>query len=494
MKTCKVTLIIIYLLSTWGCSTLDTQNDSLFAGDANLYSTLQNRVVSALELHKTLPAFQLDQYLKKPVETVAEIDDDLWNRVRAGYRLGTMDNVAIREALTKYQKSPRYFNQFTSNAEPYLYYIVEELEYRGMPLELALLPAIESSFEPTLVSSERASGIWQFIPSTAKNIGLRLDNWYDGRRDIIESTQAALDYLQELHDQFDDDWLLALAAYNYGQGNIKKAIQRNRQAGKLTDYWSLDLPAETRAFVPRLLAIARIVATPEKYGVKLYAIPNKTYFEQIDVGQQIDISTAAQLVGLSTSTLKRLNPAYSNAVTAPDGPHYLTLPVGKASVFKENLSQLAENQSLVTHEFTASALTLNPQLLDKPVQIHQVKRGESLGKIAQRYDTTADTLRQLNQLSSKPRLRAGQKLRVPIEKAVTPLETLIAKSTTHATTAKGKATSNLRQRITYTVKAGDSPTTIARRYSVSVADINQWNKLKKGKLKQGQKLVIWQDG
>ncbi|EIJ41754.1 LysM repeat-containing protein [Beggiatoa alba B18LD] len=503
--------------SLWGCATLDESNDSLFAGDASIYTALQNRVASVIERHKTTTTFDnLQGYLKTPeiidddvappatnkkTRSTDTKKDNLWHRVRAGYKLGKMENNAIRTALNKYQKSPRYFNQFSSNAEPYLYYIVEELEYRGMPLELALLPAIESSFEPNLVSSESASGIWQFIPSTAKGIGLRLDDWYDGRRDIVESTQAALDYLQELYEFFDNDWLLALAAYNYGQGNIKKAIQRNRDAGKPTDYWSLDLPQETRLFVPRLLALAEIVGNPDQYGVKLYDIPNKTYFEQIDVGQQIDINTAAKMVGLSSATLKRLNPAYSNAVTAPDGPHYLTLPVGKVAVFKDNIAQLADNDYTLNTYNTKMSLsqTSNANLRlattaqEKPTRVHQVRRGESLNKIAQLYHASVDDLRQLNDLGSKPRLRAGQRLRVPLETADKGLQ-MVAQATNHPTTAKGKSTKNLRQKLSYTVKSGDSVWTIARRYGVDVADINQWNNLKKGKLKQGQKLIIWQDG
>ncbi|RKZ40838.1 MAG: hypothetical protein DRQ41_08925 [Gammaproteobacteria bacterium] len=344
--------------------------------------------------------------------------DDLWKRIREGYGLAMVDNSQVQSSIEEYVKFSAYFDRIARNATPYIYHIVEEIEKRGMPLEIALLPAIESAYKPMALSHKSAAGLWQFVPATGKYYGLVQNKWYDGRRDIISSTRAALDYLQKLHRSFDEDWLIALAAYNYGPGNLRKAIKKNRALEKPTDFWSLDLPKETRKYVPKLLAVSTIVANPQEYGIKLQPIANYPYLKQVNIGQQINLSLVARLAGISPTALKRLNPGYRRDATAPMGPHYIILPIHKVSRFKQRLAkipthlmltkvevlekghfQLAPQPSVKTNLLSAAA---NPQK-------HQVRKGDSLWRIAERYGITVTSLRQWNQLEGKS-LRIGQHL------------------------------------------------------------------------------------
>jgi membrane-bound lytic murein transglycosylase D len=266
--------------------------------------------------------------------------NNLWNRIPRGYKLSAIDNYQIQKEIKKFVSNPSYFRNISTKARPYLYHIVAEVERRGIPLEIALLPAIESAFKPTALSHKSAAGLWQFMPATGRDYGLVQNRWYDGRRDITKSTKAALTYLQYLHDLFGDDWALALAAYNYGEGNVRKAIRRNRARGKPTDFWSLKLPRETRQYVPKLLALARIVANPQRYGVRLQPIANQRYFKQVNINRPIDLSLAAQLASMPLSEFKLLNPGYRRDTTAPRGPYYLTLPVNKVAQFRQRLAKV----------------------------------------------------------------------------------------------------------------------------------------------------------
>jgi len=266
--------------------------------------------------------------------------DNLWQRLRAGYQLQVQDNAEITRTVGYFSRKPRYFENISQRARPYLYHIVQELERRKMPLELALLPAIESSFQPTALSPKKAAGVWQFIPSTGRNYGLRQNRFYDGRRDVLASTRAALDYLEKLHEMFDGDWLLAVAAYNCGEGAVERSIRKNQARDKPTDFWSLDLPRETRQYVPNLIAVSKIVAEPEKHEAKLSYISNRPYLQNVNVGTQINLNLAARLAGLSTHEFNRLNPGYRLGVTDPDGPHLLTLPIDKVDDFKQKLTAI----------------------------------------------------------------------------------------------------------------------------------------------------------
>jgi membrane-bound lytic murein transglycosylase D len=264
--------------------------------------------------------------------------DDLFDRLRAGFVLDEVQEPAIDDQLAWLQRNSDYLERVFQRAQRYMYHIVTEVEARGMPLEFALLPVVESAYEPFAYSSGRAAGLWQFIPGTGVRFGLKRDWWYDGRRDVIESTRAALDYLQALHDQFDGDWLLAIAAYNVGELTVQREVDLNRAAGRPVDFWHLKLPAETRAYVPKLLAMKRLMAEPERYGLEFAPIPNEPYFAVIDTDSQIDLKIAARLAGTSFDELVALNPGYNRWATDPDGPHRLLVPIDSADACATSLT------------------------------------------------------------------------------------------------------------------------------------------------------------
>ncbi|NDE03000.1 MAG: lytic transglycosylase, partial [Gammaproteobacteria bacterium] len=266
--------------------------------------------------------------------------DDLMDRIRAGFQIPEEEQRAIDVQLAWYERNPEYLDRVFGRAALYMHYIVEEVERRGMPMEIALLPVIESAFEPYAYSVARASGLWQFIPDTGSRFGLPQNWWYDGRRDVMESTRAALDYLQFMHDEFEGDWLLAVAGYNCGENCVARAVARNRAQGKGITFWDLKLPKETTAYVPKLLAMKRLVANPSDLGIEFSPIPNEPYFAKVDIGQQIDLKLAAELAGLTHEELFELNPAFHRWATPPQGPHALLMPIDSAELFKENLAQL----------------------------------------------------------------------------------------------------------------------------------------------------------
>ncbi|MGE5027802.1 MAG: transglycosylase SLT domain-containing protein, partial [Betaproteobacteria bacterium] len=238
---------------------------------------------------------------------------DLWERIRNGFTLQEVDTPLVQSHVAWYANRPDYVRRMVERSQLYLYHIVEEVEKRGMPTEIALLPMIESAFNPKALSRSRASGIWQFIPSTGKDFGLKQDWWYDGRRDVTAATDAALDYLQKLHDMF-DSWELALAAYNWGEGSVQRAIAKNQRMGLPTDYLSLKMPAETRNYLPKLMAVKRIVMDPEASGLTLASIPNRPYFATVTTKRHIDVAVAARLAEIPLQEFVSLNPAHNRPV------------------------------------------------------------------------------------------------------------------------------------------------------------------------------------
>ncbi len=354
--------------------------------------------------------------VKKKVKKKAK-KDDIWNRISKGYKLSSINNWRIRRFENKMLGSSSYFTRISRNAEPYLYHIVREVEKRGMPLEIALLPAIESAFKPLALSSKRAAGLWQFMPATGKDYGLQQNYSYDGRRDIIKSTTAALDYLQELEDIFGGDWLLALAAYNYGPGNVLKALHRNERQGRATDYWSLRLPRETSEYVPKLLAFAKIVANHKKYGMRLPNIANKPYFKRVYVGRQIELSLAAQLAGISWGQFKLLNPAYKRKMTVAYGQHQIVLPIRQARRFKQRLAKIPSGVRLVQASMPNRRIRLSARRTGSTMQQHRVSQGDSLFTIAEFYKTSVAKLRALNPTKYN-NLKVGDYLRVPARVAM----------------------------------------------------------------------------
>ncbi len=397
-------------------------------------------IPTAAELEKTLAeetkeATQLAEIERnKPVKIEVSIrgskqkqsrgkkgkNENLWVHLSDGYSLTHISHPRIDAAIERYTtKYPRYFSKISRQAKPYLYHIVQEIEKRGLPLELALLPAIESAYEPSAHSHMEAAGIWQFTPGTAKHFGLRQDLWYDERRDIMTSTDAALDYLKYLHDFFDGDWLLAIGAYNCGEGNMRKAVRRNQREGKPTDFWSLDLPQETKDFVPKILAAARVVANPKQYGVNINYIPNEPYLQTVEIDKQIDLVVAAKFAGLSTYEFKRLNPGYRRRVTGPDAPFQLALPISKVANFKNKLKKvtmkdLMPNPELAALEFkpTKHAAVEIADSQPKKKYTHVVRSGDSLWEIARKYRVRISHLVRWNNISKANKIKLGQKLTI----------------------------------------------------------------------------------
>jgi membrane-bound lytic murein transglycosylase D len=391
---------------------------------------------------------------------------DLFQRIRAGFSLEDPDRPAIDTQLAWYARNPEYLERTFSRAELYMHHIVSEVERRGMPLELALLPVIESAFEPYAYSSARASGLWQFIPGTGTRFGMPQNWWYDGRRDVLESTRAALDYLQFLHDEFSGDWLLAIAGYNCGEGCVARAVRENLAVGRPTDFWSLRLPPETRAYVPKLLAMKRLVQTPDTYGIAFSAIPNEPYFVRVDVDSQIDLKLAAELAGLRPEELFELNPAFHRWATPPQGPHHLLLPIDAAEPFRQGLAQLTPDERMrVLH--------------------HAVKPGETLATIARRYDSQPLTIRMLNDLGNGP-LAVGTSLRVPSGAMVLPDKVLRA-----AARFDGGARRTTRRPTVHVVRRGESLWTIARRNNMDPKTLMRLNNMRPGDtLPAGKRLVV----
>jgi membrane-bound lytic murein transglycosylase D len=392
---------------------------------------------------------------------------DLFERIRAGFQLDDPEQARIDVQLRWYAKNPEYLERVFGRSELYFHHIVSEIERRGMPLEIALLPVVESAFEPWAYSSARAAGLWQFIPGTGTRFALNQNWWYDGRRDVLESTRAALDYLQYMHAEFNGDWLLAIAGYNCGEGCVGRAVRRNRAAGLPIDFWNLQLPAETRAYVPKLLAMKRLVANPEAYGIGFSPIPDEPYFVRVETGSQIDLKLAAELAGITHEQLFELNPAFHRWATPPQGPHHLLLPISAADLFRENLALLTPDELLrVTH--------------------HIVQPGETLATLATRYQTTPQVIRQINGLGDGP-IAAGTDLRVPSGSTALPDKVLRAAARVDG---RGSATSG-RRPVIHVVRRGDSLWRIARRHNMDVNTLMRLNGLKPGQtLQTGKRLRV----
>lgn len=394
---------------------------------------------------------------------------DLWEKIGANLNLSRhLGHRSVKGRLAWYAKNQEYLDRVAERSRPYLYHVVSEVEKRGMPLELALLPIVESAFHPFAYSRSHASGIWQFIPSTGKIYGLKQNWWYDGRRDIVAATRAALDYLEKLNREFDGDWLLALAAYNTGERNVARAIRRNRKAGKKTDFFSLRLPRETRGYVPSLLAVAELVANPEQHGIVWQPVPDQQYFAQVNTERQIDLAVAAELAGMNMDELYTLNPGFNRWATDPRGPHRLLVPVAAEQAFTEKLAALPS---------------------DKRVnwESHRIKKGETLAGIAARYRTSVASLKSINNLRSDV-IHQGDILRVAAPKEALKHYTL---------SVDGRRMRGLRdtgdgKKFIYTVRRGDTLWDIGRHYGVSVKQLTSWNGIsRRGILRPGQKLTLW---
>ena len=394
----------------------------------------------------------------------AESHGNLWDRIADGLALYQQyDHPSIEAELRWYIENASFFNDVSERAAPFLYWIVEEIERRNLPMELALLPIVESGFDATAYSSQRAAGLWQFMSSTASNFGLQRDWWYDGRLDPLQSTVAALDYLQALYDQFDQDWLLAMAAYNVGEGNMKRALARAGNKAADDPFWQLRLPGETRSHIPRILAIAKIFADPGAYGIELPAISNEPYLVVVDPGFQLDLNHAAKAAGLDPAELRALNPGYRQWATHPEGPHRLLIPASQAQLFNEQVSALPPAQRMVWDEY-------------------QIQPGDSLSTIATKFGLTVDVLRQANGLQGS-RIIAGRSLLIPLHDISDPASVQPAVAAEVPLSSPAPAS--------YRVRPGDSLWQIARRFDLHSTDIAQWNGFEVNSvLRPGQVLIL----
>ena len=319
---------------------------------------------------------------------------DIWERLRAGFKLPQQADPSVQAHIENFLKHPRHIEDVLARGEPYLFYILSRVEEHGLPAELALLPVIESAFDPFSSSPAGAAGLWQFMPATAEHVGLRQDWWFDGRRDIVAATEAALDYLSELHQRFDGDWLQAIAAYNAGRARVNKAIRLNRSLGKPVDFWHLPLPEETRSYVPKLIALLTIIANPEAHNITLPALANNPYFTAVDTGGQLDLQVAARLTGATVEEMQRLNPGLIRSTTPPASPHTLLIPRSSEQRFREQLARLPADQRVLSVKY-------------------RVRWGDTLSTIAKNSRTTVTRLREINQLGSS-RIFAGKLLIVPL--------------------------------------------------------------------------------
>jgi len=439
-----------------------------------------------------------------------ELPIDAWQKIAEAHGFAQdLNNAEITKYRNWYTGRQRYFDRLGPRAQLYMAHIVEELERNNLPLELALLPFVESAYNPFAYSPSGAAGLWQFMRPTGDHLGLKRDPWYDGRRDVISSTDAAVRYFKYLNKRFKGDWLLTLAAYNAGEGTVKKAMRANRRKGKATDFWSLRLPGETRAYVPKLIALAQVTASPADYQLVLPTIPTQVYFDVVELPQQIDLYQVSLLADMSIDGVYRLNPGCQQSATPPEGPHRLLIPLHKTAGFASRLSDTPRDSWLKVREYTvqpgdtlseiaqrhrlgAQALMAQNNMSSsriragqilkipsissaylpsfaRPTQYYRVRRGDSLWKIAHAYQVKTRNLARWNGLNPKAPLKIGKRLKIRAP-------ALIAQQ----------------GQLSYKIKKGDSLSLISKQFKVSVSDIVRWNKLNsRGFIKAGQTLSLF---
>jgi membrane-bound lytic murein transglycosylase D len=394
---------------------------------------------------------------------------DAWYRLRQGMAMNPVDNNRVQAQLKWYLDHRAYLERVMKRAEPILPYILDELEKNNLPSELALLPIVESAYQTFAYSHGRASGMWQIIPSTGRFLGLKQNWWYDGRRDIIESTQAAIKYLVSLSSQFNGDWELALASYNAGPGRIRSAVRYNKKKGRKTDFWHLTkIRQETRDYVPKLLALKELFGNPERYSFELHPVSNDSPYIIVELEGQIDLALAADLAGITINELYQLNPAFNRWATAPDGPHRLLLPKENSEQFKLALAQVPEEKRINWVR-------------------HKIKPGETLSQISRKYRTTSRLIIKVNKIRGT-QIRAGKYLMVPT--ATKSLTSYKLSQTSRISSIQNTKRSGTRH--DHIVRSGQSLWSISRNYKVSTSALAKWNGIAPiDTLSVGQKLVVW---
>jgi len=394
--------------------------------------------------------------------------DDVLARLRRGFNLTYVDNNRTEAEKKWFVRHPDYLDRVFARAQRYLPYIVDELERRDLPLELALLPIVESAYDPFAYSHGRAAGLWQMIPGTAKRFGIKQNWWYDGRRDVVDSTRAALDYLEYLHKFNNGDWLNAIASYNSGEGNVRRAVRRNNNAKKPIDFWNLRLPKETSMYVPKLLALVEIVSDPAKYSLTLPVVIDEPQFMVADIGGQLDLALAAELAGVDVDTVYQYNPGYNRWSTDPSGPHSLVMPIEVAEQFVVALNKVPKSERVRWAR-------------------HKVKNGEAISQIAEKYNTTVSTIRSANNLKGNT-IRAGHHLLIPV--ATKPLSSY--SKSADARLAKTQNRTRSGNKVEHIVRSGESFWTISQKYKVTTRQVAAWNGMApRDTLSVGKKLVVW---
>jgi membrane-bound lytic murein transglycosylase D len=430
---------------------------------ANSSTNASNSQVDSLRAATAKQTIDVD---KSSVEQLTSADTDLWSRIRRGFQIPDLQGDLVDAQVDWYAQRPDYVDRMTERSQKYLYYIVEELESRHMPTELALLPFIESAYNPQALSVAKAAGMWQFVPGTGRTYNLKQNMWQDERRDVLASTEAALDYLSRLHDMF-GDWYLALAAYNWGEGNVQRAIARNQAAGLPTDYESLRLPNETRNYVPKLQAVKNIVMNPQMYGLALPSIPNHPYFVSVTTSRDIDVAMAAKLANMSPDAFRDLNPSFTKPVIIGATQPQILLPFDNASAFEHNLKSYDGQLSSWT-TYTVTERT-------RPAAL------------AEKLGVDADTLTSVNKIPAGMRLKPGSTLLVP--RADDDDEDISADVAESAVLAMEPDVPDTRKML-IRVRRKQSMAAIAGRYQVSVAQLKAWNKNLRETVKPGQLIVL----
>ncbi len=468
--TIQASIIFFAIVVLISCNETKTESDKNFA--VTKTETIAKKVPQEkISEPPTIPTEHIEFNQFEDLYLKIEPTLSIWPRIRAGFQLPVdIKHPSLQNEINWFAKHKEYMQRVMHRADPFLYYIVEEAEKRNLPTELVLLPIVESAYQPFAYSHGRAAGIWQFIPATGRLYGLKQNWWYDGRRDIYASTQAALNYLENLNKLFKGDWMLALAAYNSGSGTVQRAVKRNKKRNLPTDFWHLKLPKETRAYVPKLLALKEIISNPELYSISLRCIPDAPGFQQVKTSAQIDLALAAELAELDLKTLYNYNPAFNRWATDPDGPHSLILPTASAEIFKKNYAKLPANEHL---RWTR----------------HKIKQGETLGHLAVKYKTSVKHLRKVNSIRGN-NIRAGKYIMIPVASKNNSSYAL-------SSTQRLKATQNIKRgnnktRINHRVQNGESFWTISRKYKVNMHNLAKWNGMAiRDQLRKGQKLVIW---
>lgn len=407
------------------------------------------------------------------ISTSLYATNDVWAILRNHFTLNHhIDHPEVKAQLRWLLSHPHYL-QHLSQSRPYIYYIINEIKQRKMPGELALLPMIESSYNPFAYSWVGAAGLWQLMPNTSNDLGLKRDWWYDARRGICSSTEAALNYLTYLNRNLNGNWLFAIAAYDAGQGTILRAIKNTEQPIQKIEFWSLNVPRETKLYVPRLLAMAEIINHPDRYQIKLPPIPYTPYFKEVNVGSQIDLNHAAQMAEISYQELLKLNPGYNRWTTPPYKPYKLLIPITNLAQFNENLLKMPKEKRTSWCRY-------------------QVRFADNLASIARQHLTTVSLLKEINQLTST-RLKEGQFILIPNKKNTLINQQLILSSKTSKNKIEDDISKSLASsiyKVVHIVQPNDTYQTLEKKYNISKAEIQQWNNSLQT-LQIGQQLTIW---